>query len=330
MALDYHRYMERAIELARNGMGMVSPNPMVGAVIVARDGTILGEGWHRKFGLAHAEVNAFNSVKPEQEHRLAEATMFVTLEPCAHHGKTPPCADLIVEKKVKSVVVGARDPFHRVDGRGIERLREAGIDVAVGIMEKECVELNKTFFFAHTHGRPYVTLKWAQSADGWTDSRSTHPYRFSSPLSQTLVHRLRSLNDAIITSTATATADNPRLDTRLTPGARTPVPVVMGRSDITKATNLRANPRLLRFEWHDIEATLVALYREHNVTSVLVEAGPTLLQTFIDSQLWNEARVEVNPVRLGADGIHKAPVLPAVPHSCETIENNTVYYYRNE
>lgn len=330
MTLNFDCYMQRALQLAASGLGLVSPNPMVGAVIVDHNGTIIGEGWHRKFGEAHAEVNAFNDVAPSCEPLLPQATLFVTLEPCSHYGKTPPCADLIVRKAVKRVVIGSLDPFHKVSGRGVERLRSAGIEVITGVLEHECRELNKTFFFAHTHDRPFVTLKWAQSIDGWMDSASVHPYRFSTPLTSILVHRLRSLNDAIITSTATAHADNPRLDTRLVNAETAPIPVVVGHGFIEKTSHLGMNHRMLHFPTHDIAEVISQLYHRHGITSALVEAGPTLLQAFIDQNLWNEARAEVNPISLGPDGRHKAPRIAGAPNSCLKIDNNLIYTYRNE
>lgn len=314
-------FMKRALDLARRGIGAVSPNPMVGAVIVGPNGRILGEGWHRCFGGPHAEVNACESVGVQDRKLLKESTIYVTLEPCSHYGKTPPCADLLVSTGFRRVVIACVDPFAKVSGRGIERLRDAGIEVRTGILEKEAKELNKTFFFAHKYSQPYITLKWAQSADGFMDSLNIHPYRFSNPLTTALVHKIRSENDAIITSTATMIADNPRLDTREWTSVNHPLKVVLGKTQIPFDG--------LIYTGRDINETLSDLYNKHNVTSVLIEAGPKLLQAFLDSNLWNEARVEINPVILGNEGIKRAPVINYQPSTATKIEKNTIFCYRN-
>ena len=189
-------YMRRCIQLAQNGLLTCRPNPMVGAVIV-HDGHIIGEGYHIRAGEGHAEVNAFASVRTEDEPLLPESTMYVSLEPCAHYGKTPPCAELIIRKGVRRVVVGCVDPFARVQGRGIQMLRDAGIEVTVGVLEDECRELNKRFFTFHEHHRPYILLKWAQTADGFIDDHF-RPVKISTPFTQMLVHKLRAESDAIL------------------------------------------------------------------------------------------------------------------------------------
>ena len=198
--------MQRALELARHGELDASPNPMVGAVIVAPDGSIIGEGWHRRHGEGHAEVNAIASVADQT--MLRDATMYVTLEPCSHYGKTPPCASLIIEKGIPRVVVGCLDPYEKVAGRGVNMLREAGVEVETGCMEAECVALNRKFMTAHRLRRPYVTLKWAESADGYIDGH------ISTPVTSMLVHKLRATHDAILVGSGTVLADSPRLDTR--------------------------------------------------------------------------------------------------------------------
>lgn len=329
--MDYERYMHRALTLAANGEGSVSPNPMVGAVIVGPDGNIIGEGWHRKYGEAHAEVNACNSVPAELYDLFPESTIFVTLEPCSHYGKTPPCSDLLISKRFKRVIIGSADPFHKVDGHGIKKLRDAGIEVIVGVLEKECRALNKTFFFSHTHARPFVTLKWAQSSDGWMDSKTHHPYRFSNDITQTLIHRLRGLNDAILTSTRTVEADDPRLDSRYWNSCRCPKPVIVGSRMPEKEFRLFRNPDLISYVGTGLELNeiLEDLYSTHGFTSVLVEAGPRLLAEFINRNLWQEARVEVGHDLLGDEGIHKAPIGLPAPRSAEDIGNNTFYHYVN-
>ena len=220
-------YMRRCLQLARNGMQNAKPNPMVGAVIVVpgkplpvfpREGwlsnTIIGEGYHIRCGEGHAEVNAFASVRPSDEHLLPLATVYVSLEPCSHYGKTPPCADLIVSKGVKRVVVGTVDPFAKVQGRGIEKLRQAGIEVTVGVLEAECRELNKRFFTFHQQHRPYIILKWAQTANGYLDD-NFHPLAISTPFTQMLSHRLRAdEEDAIVVGRITDEREHPALTVR--------------------------------------------------------------------------------------------------------------------
>ena len=214
------KYMRRALELARHGELDASPNPMVGAVIVAPDGRIIGEGWHRRHGEGHAEVNAVASVADPS--MLRDATMYVTLEPCSHYGKTPPCASLIIEKGIPRVVVGCLDPFEKVSGRGVNMLREAGVEVVTGCMEAECVALNRKFMTAHRLRRPYITLKWAESADGYIDGH------ISTPVTSMLVHKLRATHDAILVGSGTVLADRPRLDTRYFVG-RSPLRVILDR-----------------------------------------------------------------------------------------------------
>lgn len=298
-------FMSRALELARLGEGYASPNPMVGAVIVC-DGKIIGEGYHRLCGTAHAEVNAVNAVADAA--LLRRSTIYVTLEPCAHYGKTPPCAELLTRCGIPRVVIGTVDPFARVAGRGIAMLREAGAEVCVGVMERECRMLNRKFFTAHTLHRPYVTLKWAQSSDGFMDAErrdGAGAYRFSTPLTTMLTHRLRAVNDAILTTSATVLADDPSLTVRGWCG-RQPQVVVLdrnGRLEDRRILHARADVTVSR---DDIVGTLAAMY-ERNITSVLVEAGPRLLSELIDHGLCDECYVEIAPDRLGAYGRHKAP-----------------------
>lgn len=327
--MDFSSYMQRAIDLARLGEGHVSPNPMVGAVIVAPDGCIIGEGWHRQFGSAHAEVNACNSVATENLTLLHDSTIFVTLEPCAHFGKTPPCADLIVNKRFKRLVVASVDPFHKVSGKGLERIKQAGIEVITGILDKENRDLNKTFFFAHTHHRPYVTLKWAQSLDGWLDSSINHPYSFSTEISKTLVHRLRANNDAILTSTVTVKNDNPLLNVRIEGYEKHPLKVIIGRTELSTGYNVYRGEKPIHFKSHNLENILKTLYEQYNVTSVLVEAGSKLLEAFIEQNLWNEARVEIAPVFLGTSGIKKAPLITGQPIESSLVGQNRILNYIN-
>ena len=209
------KYMSRCLDLAKNGLGNVAPNPMVGAVIV-RDGVIIGEGYHRCYGASHAEVNAIAAVRDEA--LLRDSTMYVNLEPCTHYGKTPPCAELIIVKKIPRVVIACPDPFPEIAGRGINRLREAGVAVVAGVMEREATALNRFFMCLHKKRRPYVILKWAQSEDGFLDRKrtdgSTAPVMLSTPVTRMLVHKLRSEVQAIMIGTNTAILDNPSLTVR--------------------------------------------------------------------------------------------------------------------
>lgn len=288
--------MRRALQLAALSPYETHPNPMVGCVIVA-DGRIIGEGWHRRFGQAHAEVNAIRSVAAADEHLLTRATMYVTLEPCAHYGKTPPCSLLIVEKKIPRVVIAATDPFPKVDGRGIDILRNAGVEVTTGLLADESRQLNRRFMFAHTHRRPYTVLKWACSADGFMDAdRATTPggapFRFSNAFTTLCGHRQRALADVILSTAATVEADNASLTLRHFPG-RSPRRVIVDR---------RCDP-----------AELLARLYSDGVGSVLVEAGPRFLQSLIDRGLWNEIRIERTGTVLGDRGRHPAPRLIVPP-----------------
>ncbi len=322
MELD-EMYMRRALQLAHNGVLDASPNPMVGAVIVSPDGKIIGEGWHRRCGEGHAEVNAVASVADKSQ--LRDSTMYVTLEPCSHYGKTPPCAELIVSMGIPRVVIGSLDPFEKVSGRGVRRLREAGVEVVTGVLENECRELNRKFMTAHRLHRPYVTLKWAQSADGYIDGR------ISTPLTSALVHKLRATNDAILIGSGTALTDNPSLDTRLYAG-KSPVKVILDRRGRIEGGDLKlfkngASVIVLR-DYGSIEDAMVALYYK-GITSVLVEGGSKVLQSFIDSGCWDEARVEI-----GHECLHskvKAPnfngLLDVI--SGEIIDGNRIITLRN-
>lgn len=296
------RMMERAVALALNGRGRVEPNPMVGAVIAAPDGTVIGEGWHRRFGGPHAEVNAIASVSDDEA--LRTSTMYVTLEPCSHYGKTPPCAELIVRKGIPRVVVGSPDPFPRVSGRGIAMLREAGVDVIEGFMRELTDAVNVRFMTAHTLGRPYILLKWAESADGFMAAGTPgapSAIQLSDPLTSTLVHRERAAFDAIMVGTATANIDNPRLDTRLWPG-KSPRPVTFDlHGRLNPALRITSDPHsiILRADVPLSEA-VTDLYTSFGVTSLMVEGGAALLGSFIAAGLYDRVRVETAPVRTGS------------------------------
>lgn len=296
-------YMRRCLQLAQCGQMHAAPNPMVGAVIV-HEGRIIGEGYHAICGKAHAEVNAINSVSPADRPLLRESTLYVSLEPCAHYGRTPPCALLIVRMGIKRVVVGCIDPFAKVEGRGIQMLRDAGIEVRVGVLEQECLALNRRFITAQTLHRPYVTLKWARSADGfidvWRESCNQEPAHLSTPHSLMRVHRLRALHQAILVGHGTLRMDRPSLTVRHWVG-ESPMKVVLGR---VGEDELPAGFRA----YADIPTMLSELARQ-GVQSLLVEGGAQTLQSFIDLGLWNEAWVEVSEAVLGS-GVPE-PRMPA-------------------
>lgn len=319
--------MRRALELARYGYGHVSPNPMVGCVI-EHNGKIIGEGWHRRFGEAHAEVNAVRSVA--DRFVLPECTLYVTLEPCAHYGKTPPCADMIAESGVRRVAVGTVDPFSKVAGAGIRRMQEAGIEVVTGVLGDECRDLNRRFFTAHTLRRPYIMLKWAQDAAGNMASSSGKRIRFSNLQTQMLVHSLRAGFDAVITGAGTVNADNPRLDNRLAPG-NSPRAVVLDRRGLAgrdSAVFGREGTLAIGSD-APLADILDGLYEDYSVTSALVEAGPTLLNAFLKEGLWDECRIETAPRITEAD--IPAPEAPrGVLVSSRAAGGNLINLYRKK
>ena len=280
------RYMRRCLQLARNGLQNAKPNPMVGAVIVSADGRIIGEGYHVRCGEGHAEVNAFASVRPEDEPLLREATMYVSLEPCSHYGKTPPCADLIIKKGIRRVVVGCVDEFAEVQGRGIQRLRDAGIDVRVGVLEEECRTLNRRFFTYHRLRRPYIILKWAQTANGFIDDNGK-ALQISSPFTRMLGHKLRAEEDAILVGRVTDEREHPQLTVRDWCGP-----------DPKRLVLDRAHP-----------LNLESLHAQH-IQSLIVEGGRKTLDSFLTQELWDELRVETN-LGLTVSGGTRAPQLPA-------------------
>lgn len=320
-----HSYMHRCIELARNGAGMVAPNPMVGAVLV-HDGRIIGEGYHRQYGQAHAEVNCINSVLPADEKLVPFSTLYVSLEPCAHFGKTPPCSDLIIQKKIPTVVIGCRDPFTEVDGKGIEKLQKAGVEVVTGIEEEECRELNKRFITFVTKKRPYIILKWAQTANGKIAGNTDERLLITNEYTNHLVHQWRAEEAAILVGTNTALLDNPSLTNRFWPG-KDPVRLVIDMS-LRLPSSLkifdRQQPTIVFNELKNEESNNLLYYQinkeqdtisqlanacySFGLQSILVEGGTRLLQSFIDMNLWDEARVITNEELIVANGL-SAPLL---------------------
>lgn len=305
------KYMIRALRLAAYGAGFVSPNPMVGAVIVSSDGRIIGEGWHRRFGGPHAEVNAIASVRPEDERLLSQSTIYVTLEPCSHYGKTPPCSLLLINKGIGRVVVGSPDPFPLVSGRGIKMLREAGIEVIENFMQKECDALNRRFITAHTLHRPYILLKWAQSADGFIASFDEFGKPQATPLSTSLtlplMHSVRAIYDAILVGVNTVIIDNPSLTTRLWPG-NDPRPVTFASRRMPETAQILSREKILLDPTLTLEENLNLLYKDYGITSLLIEGGSDTLSRFIASNLFDEIRIEISPALLH-NGVG-APKLP--------------------
>ena len=304
--MNDEKYMQRCIQLAANGIQGARPNPMVGSVIVAPlTSRIIGEGYHVRCGQGHAEVNAFASVRPEDEHLLPEATLYVSLEPCSHYGKTPPCADLIIKKGVKRVVVGTVDPFAEVQGRGIRKLQDAGIDVTVGVLEKECQWLNRRFFTYHSKHRPYIILKWAQTANGFIDDHG-HALQISNEQTQMLSHQLRAEEDAILVGHTTESREHPQLTVRHWHGPH-PKRVVL--------THQRPLSQLID-----------DLYQQ-GIQSLIVEGGRQTHESFLAASLWDEIRVETGTMTV-TDGT-RAPQLPANVSllSRETYGDNTLCRY---
>ena len=299
------KYMRRCIQLAKNGQQNAKPNPMVGAVIVSADGRIIGEGYHVRCGEGHAEVNAFASVRTEDETLLSGATMYVSLEPCSHYGKTPPCADLIIKKGVRRVVVGCIDEFAEVQGRGIRKLKEAGIAVEVGVLEKECRELNRRFFTFHREKRPYIILKWAQTANGFIDDHFK-PVQISSDFTKMLSHKLRSEEDAILVGRVTEERDHPQLTVRDWRG-QNPKRLVIDRTHPLNLESLHA----------------------HNIQSLIVEGGAQTLRSFLVQNLWDEIRVETNTTMTVSSGT-RAPQIPvnAVVTDSKAYDGNLIVNYR--
>ena len=305
MMTEDERYMRRCLQLARCGRQNAKPNPMVGAVIVLPEGRILGEGYHVRCGEGHAEVNAFASVRPEDEPLLKEATMYVSLEPCSHYGKTPPCADLIIKKGIARVVIGCIDEFAEVRGRGIRKLRDAGIDVTVGVLEEECRALNRRFFTYHRLHRPYIILKWAQTANGFIDDHC-QPLAISTPFTQMLSHKLRSEEDAILVGRVTDEREHPLLSVRHWAGPD-PKRLVIDRQHPLNLNSLHA----------------------HHVQSLIVEGGRKTLESFLVQGLWDEIRIETNHM-LTVTGGTRAPQLPAnaVVATALRYDHNTITTYR--
>ena len=340
--MDHNKYMQRCLQLASYGGGHVAPNPMVGCVIVAEN-EIIGEGYHKYFGDSHAEVNAINNVVNKE--LLKDSTVYVSLEPCSHHGKTPPCVDLLISNKVKQVVTGCRDSNPLVNGKGIDRLKRAGIEVIEGVLENDCRNLNKRFFTFHERQRPYVILKWAQTLDGYIDRVREVEQQgvnwVSSEITQSLVHKWRSEEQSILVGRNTIINDNPSLTVRSYNG-RNPTRIVIDSQlqisgDLkiysdeapTLVFNRIKNDSQDSVEWIKITETstskiLEELYKR-GITSVFVEGGSRTLQYFIVDNVWDEARVIVGNRRFN-EGV-KAPIITKIPIDSFSFGEDKVYIY---
>lgn len=346
-------YMNRCLQLAKNGLGTTYPNPLVGSVIV-HNGKIIGEGWHRKSGEPHAEVLAIQSVKDKT--LLKEATLYVNLEPCSHFGKTPPCCDLILQHDIPNVVIGTIDSHSKVAGTGIKKLKEQGKNVTVGVLEKTCLKLNKRFFTYHTKNRPYIILKWAETKDGFiapimpklTEHNQLQPIWITNVYSRQLVHKWRSEEEAILVGTTTVLTDNPKLNTRDWAG-NNPIRLVLDRSgkidtnfnvkDDSQRTLIfteqenNKNSEHTNYENVIFDKNLIfnilKIAFEKNITSILVEGGRETLQSFIDIGIWDEIRMFIGNEKFGS-GI-KAPVFNGKPIFEQTLNGDQLkIFYKHD
>lgn len=339
-------YMHRCLDLALLGEGYTAPNPMVGAVLVHGD-KIIGEGYHKQFGQSHAEVNCINSVQKEDESKIEEAVLYVSLEPCTHTGKTPPCTDLILKKKIPKAVVGCKDPFREVNGKGIEKLKAAGVEVLTGVLEAECINLNKRFFVFHTRQRPFIVLKWAQSANGKMASSHSERAFITNEYTNRIVHKWRAQEASILVGTNTALLDDPSLTLRWWKG-RQPLRLVIDRTlrlplslkvfdrqaktivfnNLKQQDELNLEYRRVPNESNLVGQVILDLYRL-GVQSILVEGGSKLLQSFINEKVWDEARVITNEELFIENGISS----PVLDHSQiarqEIFFSDTIRYYNN-
>lgn len=344
--MNHETYMRRCIELAKLGEGTTHPNPMVGAVVV-EGGEIIGEGWHRKAGTRHAEVHAIESVKDKS--RLTNATIYVSLEPCSHYGKTPPCALRIIEEKIPKVVIGTKDPHRAVAGQGIDMLEEKGINVQIGVLQDECVELNRAFFTYHRANRPYITLKWAQTADGFItpspDNRvPNEPVWITGLRSKQRVHKLRNQVDAILVGGKTVVTDNPSLTTRIWSGSNpqriiwTNRPVdqrntVMNDGQSTwiigpSASSYGYEAPIESWDVHTLHELLFELY-ERGIVHLLVEGGASTLDKFIEGSFWDEAYVLTGQRRFEA-GVAAPHLKDATLMHTEWIDQDIWQTYRRQ
>ena len=331
----HEKYIKRCIEIAKNGLGITRPNPMVGCVIV-HNNHIIGEGFTSQYGGDHAEVNAIQSVKDRS--LLNNATLYVTLEPCSHHGKTPPCSDLIIANKITNVVIGCVDDNKKVSGRGIKKLKDVGCNVIVGVLESECKQHHKRFFTFHNKKRPYIILKWAETLDGFIapeTKQEAKPVWITNPLSLQRVHQWRAQEQAILVGTNTVLQDNPTLTVRDWTG-QNPVRVSIDKNErLSKnlnvfndeARNITISSKNIDFNLPIAKQICDVLF-EHKITSIIIEGGKQTLQTFINENLWDEARIFTGNKKFEKGT--KAPILKGKLISGEHILNDILKIYRND
>ena len=344
--ISHQLFMQRCIDLAQKGMGAVAPNPMVGAVLVYEN-RIIGEGWHQQFGGPHAEVHCFQSVAIEDKPFISQSTLYVSLEPCNHYGKTPPCSDLIIHSQIKKVVIACTDPFEKVNGSGIKKLEDNKVEVITGILEKEAIQLNKRFFIFHQQQIPYVILKWAESNDGFIAKPQGKPVKVSNYITDKLVHKWRSEEAAIIVGTNTVLNDNPSLTTRNWQG-KNPLRIyidkrlridatykILDNSTDTFILNLVKNEKvgvnefvMIQEEMRLVEELLQLLYKK-GIQSLIVEGGSKLLQSFIESNCWHEARVIKNTELIIQEGISSPTLKNNIRFKQESIRKDEINYYLN-
>lgn len=321
----HETYIKRCLQIAKNGLGYTRPNPMVGAVITYNN-RIIGEGFTSAYGGNHAEVNAIDSVKDKSLLKLA--TLYVTLEPCSHYGKTPPCSDLIIHHNIPNIVIGCMDDNPQVAGKGIKKLLEAGRQVKIGVLEEECKTHHKRFFTFHNKKRPYVILKWAETNDGFIAPKKRDkkkPVWITNSLSRQLVHKWRAEEHAILVGTQTVLQDNPSLTVRDWTG-QNPIRIVLDKNTVLDNTHTLFNneAETLRLKETNAKSICDALYK-HNITSVIIEGGTKTLQLFIDANLWDEARIFKGNI-LFSEGV-KAPVLQGQLMTTNYLENDTLLIY---
>jgi len=342
------KYMHRCLQLAKKGLGNTAPNPMVGAVLVYND-NIIGEGFTSEYGGNHAEVNCINSVKPEHVKFISKATLYVSLEPCSHFGKTPPCSNLIVASKIPKVIIGALDTNELVSGKGVKHLKENGIEVTTGVLEKECLAVNKRFFTFYNKKRPYIILKWAKSKDdfiGKLRKDKAEPIWISNQQSQQLVHLWRAQEQGILVGTNTVLSDNPSLTTRNVAG-KNPVRIILDRSlripknftvldgsvkTIVLTEKEKKSGKTVFYEtinFSDLIEEIIRILVKHEIQSVIVEGGKQTLDTFIKYGIWDEARIFTGNILL-KNGI-KSPVLNNKKLIKQTIiDSDFLNYYEKE
>lgn len=341
----HETYMQRCIQLAKLGAGNVAPNPMVGAVLVYEN-EIIGEGYHKQYGKAHAEVNCINNVPNNLKSQISNSVLYVSLEPCAHFGKTPPCSNLIIEQRIKKVVIGCSDSFKEVAGKGIEQLKAAGVEVVMDVLKEECLQLNKRFFTFHNQQRPFIVLKFAQTADGFIGSLSDKRLLISNAFTNILVHQWRSEEAAILVGTNTALADNPSLTNRLWTG-KSPIRLIIDKQlklplnlhlfnqqEKTVVFNELKNEVQQQLEFVRLQSNTSVIQQileycyKQSLQSILVEGGAQILQSFIDENLWDEARIITNENLFVQTGV-AAPKLSGLLQHSTHIFGDRIDYYTN-